>query len=150
MHVIYGIAILAGGILISWLGIKTLRQSRASLRWPKVVGVITCSGNMCRRAAMYADVKAQYTVDGKTYTTDQISFGQYGTGGGGHAQKEVDRYPKDKEVLVYYDLANPALAVLEPGGGSAVFLTCFMLFFGLPMVPIGLLMFLGGLVELIF
>lgn len=100
-----------------------LVQARSSLRWPSVMGTVTGSGTKTQSSlrggpATAADVRYMYEVDGKRFEGTRISFGQYGTGDGGHARKEAEKYPVGKPVTVYYDPNSPATAVLEPAVGA--------------------------------
>jgi Protein of unknown function (DUF3592) len=59
----------------------------------------------------------RYTVDGKTYQSDRISFHE--TWGGGTESVYRDRlkskYPVGKPHVVYYNPADPSVACLETG-----------------------------------
>ena len=150
MNFLLGIFLTLGGVLVTWIGVKTFRQTRASRGWPSVAGVITCSGTKSHGSlrggpATIADVRFAYEVAGRKLEGDKISFGQYATGGGGHARKEADIYPVGKPVTVFYDPNNSAIAILEPGGSSSYFLAGFMLLFGVPMMLVGLLYLLAGI-----
>jgi len=150
MTILYGVLITASGCLLLWLGVKTLRTARASKKWPVAAGVVVFSGTEAKSSlgdgpATYAKVRYEYEVEGRKYSSERISIGQYGTGGGGHAKAEAAKYPVGAIVKVFYDPADPSQAVLEPGG--ALFLAIFLLFFGVIMLPLGLLMLLAGIAK---
>ena len=61
----------------------------------------------------YPDIRYDYEVAGKRYTSSSIRFSgaHFRTNDG--AQQVVDRYPAGSTVMVRYDPDNPATAVLE-------------------------------------
>lgn len=150
MNILYGIAMTAAGVICFIMGRNTLRTARASKKWPTVQGTITSSGTVLMNTlqggpATAASVKYEYEVEGKKYSADRISMGQYGTGGGGHAKAEAAKYPEGKTVEVHYDPQNPSQAVLEPGG--AIFTSVFLLSFAAMLFPVGLLFLIGSMVK---
>lgn len=81
-----------------------------------------------------AEVLYEYSVHGERYSSDLVSFGEFGSHNTKNAQRIVDEYPAGKSVVVYYDPDNPDVAVLRPGGilsvGAALVLLVGSLFFG--------------------
>lgn len=141
--IIYGLIFLGFAITCSYLGVKTFWQSLASYRWPTVAGVVTYSGTKKLSGgkggpSIYADISYKYVVNEMEFESDKISFGQWGSGGGGHAQKLTNKYPVAKTVKVHYNPADPAIAVIEPGGVGAFFYAAFLMFFALLGLLIGL------------
>lgn len=62
MNFFLGIFLTLGGVLVTWIGMKTFRQTRASLKWPSGMGTITGSGTKTQsslrsRPATSADVR---------------------------------------------------------------------------------------------
>ncbi|MFO8049477.1 MAG: DUF3592 domain-containing protein, partial [Desulfosudaceae bacterium] len=62
-----------------------------------------------------ADVSFQYTVNGRSYVSDKVSFGDYNSSSSSPIRKIVSRYPGSATVTVYFDPDDPATAILEPG-----------------------------------
>jgi hypothetical protein len=83
----------------------------------------------------HAEVPYEYAVDGQTQSSNQISFGDYGSSDPSHARSVVNKYPPGTVVTVHYSPSNPTQAVLETGiNGHAYFVPVFgAIFFGLPL-----------------
>ncbi|MFW5733361.1 MAG: DUF3592 domain-containing protein [Planctomycetota bacterium] len=58
-------------------------------------------------------VEYRYTVDGKTYTSHRIDFGDGGAISNRHAVRQIRPYPRGVTVTAFYDPDDPASAVLE-------------------------------------
>ena len=58
-------------------------------------------------------VEYRYTVDGETYTSHRIDFGDGGALSYRHAVRQIRPYPRGGTVTVFYDPDDPASAVLE-------------------------------------
>jgi hypothetical protein len=108
-----------GGIFV-WV-VLSFVQSRASQRWPSVQGKVLSAGvaekvgrtSRGRRTVEYsAAVVYQYTVDGKEFSSSEMSFGPQQTYSF-LAKKLANQYEEGQEVTVYYDPANPKTAVLR-------------------------------------
>ena len=110
---------LAAGIGISIWGWSVLQDARVSESWPVTDGEILSSNvridNDDDGTAYFGDVTFRYVVDDVVYTSDTVSFGQYGSSNRSHAEGIVTRYPTGNGVTVHYDPADPETAVLEPG-----------------------------------
>lgn len=121
---------LAAGIGISIWGWSVLQNARVSESWPTTDGEILSSDvrvdNDEDGTSYFGDVTFRYFVDGIPYTSDNVSFGQYG-GDRDHAEGIVARYPAGSGVTVHYDPGNVETAVLEPG---VTWSSYFMLGFG--------------------
>ena len=122
-------AAIGGGIV--YLGYMFYVKSQASQSWPTAQGVVVSSEVTARRSrsgkgrhrtTYGADVRYEYTVNGVQYSSGKISFGEYRTHSRGPAQAAVDQYPRQAEVVVYYNPDKPEEAVLEPGkmGGIVI------------------------------
>lgn len=109
---------LAVGIGLSIWGWSVLQSARVSESWPTTSGEIL-SSNVREDTdedgtSYFGDVTYSYAVDDFRYTSDNVSFGQYG-GSRDHAEEIVARYPVGSGVTVYYDPEDVKTAVLEPG-----------------------------------
>jgi len=61
-------------------------------------------------------ISYQYTVNGKTYTGNQlVPLGEYTTKSYSAARIKMDRYAKGKTVKVFYNPSHPDNVALEPG-----------------------------------
>jgi hypothetical protein len=56
----------------------------------------------------------EYEVDGHYYTSNRVHYGFQAMDEQSYAESYVEKYPVDKQVLVYYDPRNPGKSVLEP------------------------------------
>lgn len=136
----------AGGALCVW-GLWEGLQAQRSASWPSVEGTIVSSkvtsersGSGKNRGVSYkAEVRFQYQVDGAAYENDVLRIGQISNGFKSFPQADVKRHPKGP-TTVYYDTAEPANSVLEPGLHLALGLkpSVGLLFFG-----VGVVMFRG-------
>lgn len=137
-----------GGLL--YTGINSVMEARASSSWPSVQGRIVSAsvgehkGTKSKRKTTYhADVRYDYQVNGQTYDSKRISFGEYSSRDRSHAEEELKKYPVGKQLPVYYSPTNPASSVLEPGLSTQTwFLPGFGLIFGL--AGLGMFFFLPG------
>jgi hypothetical protein len=117
------------GIFI-W-GIRTRLRWMSSKNWPSTRGVITAStlatdnsNNGTNSSVTYgASVKYSYSVAGQPLTGTKVTFGDYSTSNPAHANSVRGRYPRGREVVVYYDPEDPSYAVLERDiGGNWILL----------------------------
>ncbi len=114
-------------ILLPALLYGQLQNAWRSAAWPETPGQILSSDARSTRIPFrsYAPfVRYTYTVDGQAYTGDTLAFVRDGVGAA-WAGRKVAQYPPGREVMVYYDPANPAVAVLEPGATPAGLLSAF-------------------------
>ena len=105
--------------------------AKASVAWPTTTGTITKVERFKRLFRSLPRVAYTYTVDGKEYSSEKISFAA------GYRPKEVDavigRYSVGQTTPVSYSPAAPGEAVLEPGSNAQVtapfrmLLICFVL-----------------------
>tara|TARA_B100001564_G_scaffold167664_1_gene140799 strand:- start:1121 stop:1765 length:645 start_codon:yes stop_codon:yes gene_type:complete len=85
-------------------------------------------------------VDYRYTVDGRTYSGDRISYSADNSCNSWSANSDED-YPEGKEITVYYDPSNPSESVILSGlSGVDFFICCFFIF---PLV--GLLLLFASL-----
>src|SRR5210317_956366 len=97
--------ILVGSIWFLW-SLYSLWKSRESENWNITTGIITKSkvfepyrkGNPSAPIVHY-----EYSINGKTYKSDRIFWGNVHTSGTlDAAQKVVDKYKEGTKVTVYY------------------------------------------------
>ncbi|GMT48974.1 MAG: hypothetical protein IEMM0008_0513 [bacterium] len=121
------------GVTLLIVGYYQLIYTKESINWPSTDGVIISS-----KVTTYtytrsirttydvdvhyydADVHYKYTINGKEYTNDKKAFSGSSGGSGEEAHAIaiaiVKRYPRGKNVKVYYKPDDPGTAVLEPSG----------------------------------
>ena len=114
-----------GGIFATIFGFRNRRKGSASQNWPAAGGVIT---NAWIQESQDTDDEGytsttytpkweyQYNVGQQTFTNSRISFGGV-SGYGRHkkAQEELNRFPVNSQVRVYFDPDNPGESVLVRG-----------------------------------
>jgi hypothetical protein len=112
---------LLGGIVLTALAFRVGGDMRASRDWPSTSGTIEAArvamqseGN--ERKLFGAQVSYRYTVGGRSYTGERISFESGASPNRGLAEAIVQRYAPGSAVRVFYDPVRPERAVLEPGG----------------------------------
>jgi uncharacterized protein DUF3592 len=137
-----------GGALLLYFGLRNLLWARESTSWPTAKGTIVSSdvhedrewdNNTGRERKSYgAQVHYTYVVDGKTIEGTRVAFGDYASENSEHAQGIVDRYPRGKDVTVYYQPEDPSEGLLEPGLLAQAWV--------LPGLGLGVLIFGGFLV----
>lgn len=119
---IFSVVFIVGGYLAYKHLTKPLEEeAEASKEWPSVMGVITASDlhtELSDGQKMYsADIHYSYSVGNKEYYGEGITAVDGGTTSLKQAvKKELKKYPKGKEVTVYYDPEFPQSSVLETGG----------------------------------
>ena len=117
----------AVGVPMVWLAQRVFDKDRAIARWPRAPGVVTTSRlkswnqKVRDRNGLYYDQTVYAPVVGYTYTVDGqvlegeviarsvegVAMGQSG------AQRVIDRYPEQKQVMVLYNPIDPKNAYLE-------------------------------------
>ena len=118
--------ILVGSIWFLW-SLYSLWKSRDSENWNITTGIITKSkvfepyrkGNPSAPIVHY-----EYSLNGETYKSDRIFWGNVHTSGTlDAAQKVVDKYKEGIKVTVYYNQSNERESVLEPGSTQGTLLS---------------------------
>jgi hypothetical protein len=110
------------------IGLTTVRQLQT-------VGYLRTSGKVTKSSvgsnrdsegdSNTPKISYRYSVGGKEYDSDRYETGDV-EASYGDARAIVDLYPADKTIDVFYDRADPALAVLRPGiGGRELFMLVF-------------------------
>ena len=113
------------GVLIALIMLSNHRAALAATRWPHTQArilssvaesrrVLTNQGGGSTMVVWSPLVEYSYQANGREYYSSRVSFGGDFAGDRALAEKTVARYPVGSAVTVYYDPANPALAVLEP------------------------------------
>lgn len=104
------------GIAILGYGIRSYLPSRRSQTWPAVEGtILACElrkSNDSDGPNYRVDVKYSYSVAGREFKSDRLTFGYSGSGDRLAEQKTVDRLRLGKPASVRYNPADPAQAVL--------------------------------------
>jgi hypothetical protein len=119
------------------IGYLQLNNAQDSLKWPTTGGVIISSeikkSEYENSTTYHANVLYKYAVGEKLYSSERVSFGQYGSNDPEHARSIVRRYEKGQNISVYFNPADPNKSVLEPGvsWGAYIFLGMSIGFFGL-------------------
>lgn len=119
------IALFIGGVVAVIFGIKNRKKAEASNAWPSAGGVITntwIKENTDVDDEGYSSTtytpkwEYKFQLGGQEFTSQKISFGgETGYGRRKRAQEELDKYPANSQVRVFYDPANPGESVLVQG-----------------------------------
>lgn len=145
--------ILVSGLILSMgtvtfvIGIQEFIAAKNSTDWPSVNGIVfrsevevtedrrsRSSGTSTSSYSYQPVVNYQYFVNDTKNTGDTI---RYGLVTNKHmAEKTVAKYPKKREVVVYYNPDKPKQSVLEPGYSGGLL---FMPIMGLIVIGCGLL-----------
>lgn len=140
---IVALAMLIAGVVVSVVGGMNLKNGLASSSWPQARGTVT-SSSVSReekldrethrtRVTYQPDVTYRYQVDGRSYASDRISFGDFASSSRGRAEEIVARYPRGMTVTVRTNPEKAGMSVLETRLGWFLFLPPAMgaLFIGL-------------------
>lgn len=131
----------AAGLLGLYFVVSDYRQASAALQWPKATGTVISSAAQAQRRLVSGRggttvkvwspaIEFSYRVAGQDYHGARIAFGAAVSGSKEWADAIVARYRPSQSVVVSYDPANPAIAVLEPRvafkwGSLAIVAGCF-------------------------
>lgn len=110
----------AGFCVWGWI---LIADARLSISWPTAPATIVYSEIKSsdsrsdgKTTRMYsADIRYQYTVNGKRYASSRISFGDHSSSSSTGMEKLVNKYLKGSQATAYYDPDKPGNALLEPG-----------------------------------
>ena len=113
---VVGLVLLAVCIAIcahaGWL----FRNVRRSRTWPFVPGTIKTSDTTPGPGGRSIFVlEYSYVVDGHEHSGSRIAMAPSGWFTGGSTAQLLQKYPKRKQVSVFYDPANAAVCTLETG-----------------------------------
>ena len=109
------------GVVILSFGILDWIRDCNTQHWPTASGIIRHSGihlkELMNSSRYYATIPYDYQVDGVWYSSTRVSFGDFWNMGNGSmkATRILSCYPEGKKVTVFYDPADPKVAVLETG-----------------------------------
>ena len=142
----FGAIFMLAGLGLIGLGIFSEFQQHARLaaaRQTQAVVLSSSIGTKGNRDSYVPDIRYQYTVNGKAYTSQRIYPGINGIHSGhGYADSErmVLNYPKGKKCPVWYETGKPQIAFLVPhySWGSII-----LMLFGIPFFVAGLVWILG-------
>lgn len=139
------------GVVVLGYGCRDTRSAKESLHWPETPGVITASFVHeyteidDSEPAFTPRIGYLYTVDGKTYSNDLISFEFKSMRNRSEktklwAEAVISDYPIGSAVTVYYNPANPQISVLQKGAATdwKIFWGCLFIAIG----AIGVLFFI--------
>ena len=125
--IIPALILLPLGLLILAISLYFGGPQRASLGWISVEGsVINTYIEEYRDADQEVTytprIIYEYTVDGQTYTSQQIAFGiEQSYGSQNRADDVLEDFPVGNPVTVYYDPEDPGNAVLDRSAGRNIF-----------------------------
>ena len=132
LGLIPGIGMFSMGIFITAFWLRGLAvNSLLSPQWPAAAGTVISSGITSKTTSKsslnnpswktyttdyYPSVSYSYTVNGRLLTGDTIYFGCCASDGTENSANRVALfYPAASPVKVFYNPANPSVAVLQPG-----------------------------------
>ena len=126
--VIVSYLILILGFLLFFLNLRAILRAKASETWETTKGVILSSElvkqNMTGESSTSYKPKVdyEYYIQKNTYKSKRVYFGSniMTTLKKSKSQDIVDKYPKGREVTVYYDQTNEKISVLETGIKSEI------------------------------
>jgi len=113
-------------------GARDVEEAFDSPSWPHAIGRINLSTVVAERRGYTAQVGYDYEVGGRTYTSSVVAPGQWWSSHSAFAV--TDRFPRGKEVPVFYSSTNPSRSLLEPGLNLASFDTFLV---GLMLAAVG-------------
>lgn len=146
-----GVALIVAAVFIFVETIERISMAKESRGWPSVPGLITASEitsntsigayGSATTTSYHTKVSYGYRVQGHDYESGRVTFGSVGSSYE-RAKEVANRYPLGMDVAVFYDPANPAQSVLEPGKepplinrlGPGVFALAGILFGGIGLV----------------
>jgi hypothetical protein len=115
------------GASMFMFGVKHVFYAEQCMEWPTVEGrVIRSAVELIRGGkggtSYDSEVFYEYQIEGRTYSSNGVRFGDLGSGTDSNARTVVDRYPTGAKVVVFVSPENPAESVLEPGRSGQTFL----------------------------
>jgi hypothetical protein len=120
----FAVVVGAIGLILIISSALQSRHAQATTHWPSVPGKVLRAEirpveafrEKKQKVLLYAaDVAYRYTVDGKEHIAGTIRPDLQSQPTTAEAERLIELYPVGKNVAVYYNPANPADAVLEPG-----------------------------------
>lgn len=119
--VLFGLAFVAIGVVIFFLGLRYLRLAKASAGWPATQGSITTARVRVddrgeSSESYHPEITYSYSVMGTSYEGSRRIIGATrGYSNRRGAEAFLQAYPVGQQVTVYYDPQKPSEAVLEAG-----------------------------------
>ena len=144
--ILAGYIFLLIGIVLSLFNLRAIFRAKSSVTWNKTKGKILSSELVIQKGTgdsssrtFKPKVVYQYSLRDQIYKSKRVYFGSNIMSSFKKTKSEdiVARYPKDKEVDVYYSRMNEKLSVLEPGVKSEI---STGLIIGLIFITIGYIM----------
>ena len=128
---IFGLVLFAAGVVLLISGIRSVLMNNQALSWATTEGTIISSkcvdySDWDNSSSYFTHVDYRYTVAGKSYQGDRITFGYSGGWWRRPNQKIADRLSSAKTVLVRYDPEKPSIAVLAYGLNGSTVRTLFI------------------------
>jgi len=155
-HTVEWIALLLGAAFFAFMGAVVLRSAArdvwrglASTSWPRVAAEVvrsdvtseaSRSSDGSTSTIYSANLLFEYQVDGESYTTDRIRFGE-SLGSGDPSEPELQRlrYPEGARASVVYDPDEPWMAAARPGvraGALVPIVAAFALLLGATLIVV--------------
>lgn len=106
------------GVVVLFFVIRGMIEAIESNSWPSVGGVVkTCELAVDSSEGTHysAKIAYEYSVNDKPFVGNRIASGGDSSMFESSAREEMKRYPKGKNVKVYYSPDDPSVALLEPG-----------------------------------
>ncbi len=136
------ICLLIGGVLQILFFLRIVYQTERSKQWPITTGIILSSewssfgsDNADSSKTYKADIKYQYQIDEKVYTSRKIYYGDWISISFSSLVKRIVReYGVGKECIVHYDPQYPSKAVLRATLAPPIY---FLLVGGLAFAGVG-------------
>ena len=116
------------GLFMCFTGLNNILTARESVYWKPANGKITFSEieeNSDSDGPTYKpSVRYSYKINGREYSgsTIYIGDGNSSTNDRSYARRFVEKYPLEKEVIVYCKPDDPKRSTLEPGLMKASFI----------------------------
>lgn len=107
-------------------GINEALLGQDSAKWPTTEGKVT--GSHIKKVSSkfgprdVAEIKYQYAVNGKTYTSDRIKFGGMGSL---NQQLLTDAFKPGSRISIHYKANDPAVSCIETGVNTMTVALCF-------------------------
>ena len=114
-----GVGLLAASlwlVLSNWHDVKgSLFSDPATFKSieGRIVSSSTYTSKRKRNTYYHYSIDYEFTVNGKSYRSDEITFNNNHSLDQEFAQKYTSKYPVGKNVTVYYDPHDPSFSVLE-------------------------------------
>jgi hypothetical protein len=122
LHRFFPVSFMIIGTICVVAGLWDMKRMITSYFWPTAKGIVLNSEVKTSEGYYYPEIKYVFHVNGKKYESSNFDISDTESGDPLPSRKAVKRYPKGKEVTVYYNPKNPDECVLEPGMGWSLLL----------------------------